>query len=39
MTDDKVLAERIGALSIEEHLRERLIRWVIITAEELAPPK
>jgi hypothetical protein len=38
MIDDKILAERIGALNIEEQLRERLIRWVIITTEELARP-
>ncbi|MFH0728436.1 MAG: DUF6036 family nucleotidyltransferase [Pseudomonadota bacterium] len=36
MIDEKVLAERIGVLNIEEQLRERLLRWVSITAEELA---
>jgi hypothetical protein len=35
MINDKVLAERISILKIEERLRERLIRWVNITAEEL----
>jgi len=35
MIDVKVLAERIGSLKIEEQLRERLIRWVNVTAEEL----
>lgn len=35
MIDDKVLAERIGLLKIGGQLRERLMRWVSITAEEL----
>ena len=35
MIDDKVLTERIGFLKIEGQLRERLIRWVNVTAEEL----
>ena len=35
MIDDKVLAERISILKIEERLKERLISWVNITAEEL----
>jgi hypothetical protein len=39
MIDDRILAERIGTLSIEGQLRERLIRWVNITAEELARPE
>jgi hypothetical protein len=39
MIDEKILAERIGTLNIEGQLRERLIRWVNITAEELARPE
>ena len=35
MIDDKVLTERIGLLKIEGRLRERLIRWVEVTAQEL----
>ena len=35
MIDDKVLTERIGSLKIEGQLRERLMRWVNITAQEL----
>jgi hypothetical protein len=35
MIDDKVLTERIGSLTIEGQLRERLMRWVNVTAEEL----
>jgi hypothetical protein len=35
MLDERVLAERIGSLNIEEQLRERLVRWVNVTAEEL----
>jgi hypothetical protein len=35
MIDDKVLAERLDSLKIEEQLRERLIRWVNVTAEDL----
>jgi hypothetical protein len=35
MIDVKVLDERIGKLNIEEQLRERLLCWVSITAEEL----
>jgi hypothetical protein len=35
MIDDKVLAERIGLLKIEGQLRERLMRWVNATTEEL----
>ncbi|MFH1116447.1 MAG: DUF6036 family nucleotidyltransferase [Pseudomonadota bacterium] len=35
MVDAKTLAERISTLKIEERLRERLLRWVEITAEEL----
>jgi hypothetical protein len=35
MIDVKILAERVGTLNIGEQLRERLLRWVSITAEEL----
>jgi hypothetical protein len=35
MIDGKILDERIGALNIEEKLRERLDRWLNITLEEL----
>jgi len=35
MIDQMILAERIKFLNIEEQLRERLLRWVNITAEEL----
>jgi hypothetical protein len=35
MIDGKILDNRIGALSIEEQLRERLCRWLNITLEEL----
>ena len=35
MIDHRVLAERINSLKIEKQLRERLLRWVSITAEEL----
>ena len=35
MIDVKVLDERIGSLNIDGQLRERLLRWVNITAEEL----
>ena len=35
MIDDNVLAERIGLLKIGGQLRERLMRWVNITAQEL----
>jgi hypothetical protein len=36
MIDHKVLSKRIGALNIEEQLRERLHRWLNITIKELA---
>jgi len=39
MIDAKILTERIGTLNIDEQLRERLIRWVNITVEELARPE
>jgi hypothetical protein len=35
MIDHKVLSKRIGALNIEEQLRERLHRWLNITIKEL----
>ncbi|KJS28624.1 MAG: hypothetical protein VR64_23905 [Desulfatitalea sp. BRH_c12] len=35
MIDVKGLFERVGSLNIEEQLRERLLRWVRITVEEL----
>jgi hypothetical protein len=35
MIDASILEERFGNLNIEERLRERLLRWVSITAEEL----
>jgi hypothetical protein len=35
MIDDKVLSERISSLKIEGQLRERPMRWVNITADEL----
>ena len=35
MIDVKVLAERTGTLNIEKQLRDKLLRWVGITAEEL----
>jgi hypothetical protein len=35
MIDDKVLTERIGSLKIEGQLRERLTRWINVTAQEL----
>jgi hypothetical protein len=35
MIEHKVLAERINSLKIEEQLRERLLGWINITAEEL----
>jgi hypothetical protein len=35
MIDDKVFTERIGSLKIEGQLRERLMRWVNITVDEL----
>jgi hypothetical protein len=35
MIDDKVLAERIGSLKIEGQMRERLMRWINVTADEL----
>ena len=36
MIDQIILAERINSLNIEEQLRERLLRWITITAGELA---
>jgi hypothetical protein len=33
--DGAVLKKRIGALNIEDQLRERLHRWLNITVEEL----
>lgn len=35
MIDVTILEERIGNLNIEKRLRERFLRWVSITAEEL----
>jgi hypothetical protein len=39
MIDAKILTERIGSLSMEGQLRERLLYWVTITAEELETPE
>ena len=35
MLDVKILTERLGALKVEDRLRERLLQWIKITAEEL----
>jgi hypothetical protein len=35
MIDDIILTERIDSLNIEGQLRERLMRWVEVTAQEL----
>lgn len=35
MIDAKILTERVEALNVDEPLRERLLQWVKITAEEL----
>jgi hypothetical protein len=35
MIDAKILKERISSLNVKEQLRERLLLWVKITAEEL----
>ena len=35
MIDVKILTERISSLNVKEQLRERLLQWVKITAEEL----
>ena len=35
MIDVKILTERISSLNVKEQLRERLLQWVEITAEEL----
>jgi len=39
MIDVIILTERIGSLNVEEQLRERLLQWVKITAEELGVPE
>ncbi|MDY6986767.1 MAG: DUF6036 family nucleotidyltransferase [Thermodesulfobacteriota bacterium] len=35
MIDVRTLTERIGSLDVKEEVRERLVRWARITAEEL----
>jgi hypothetical protein len=35
MIDIKTLTERISSLDVEKQLRERLLHWTTITAEEL----
>ena len=39
MIDVKILTERIRTLNVKEQLRERLLQWVKITAEELEAPE
>ncbi|MBW2035464.1 MAG: hypothetical protein JRI94_18155 [Deltaproteobacteria bacterium] len=39
MIDVKILTERISSLNVKEQLRERLLQWVKITAEELEAPE
>ena len=39
MIDVKILTERIISLNVKELLRERLLQWVKITAEELEGPE
>jgi len=39
MIDEKILMERINLLNVEEQLRERLLQWVRISAEELEVPE
>jgi hypothetical protein len=39
MIDVKILTERISSLNVKEQLRELLLQWVKITAEELEAPE
>ncbi len=39
MIDAKILTERINSLNVKEQLRERLLQWEKITAEELKAPE
>ncbi len=39
MIDVEILTERIRSLNVKEQLRERLLQWVKITAEELEAPE
>jgi len=39
MIDANILGERISGLDVKEQLRERLLYWLRITAEELAYPE
>lgn len=39
MIDEKTLTERISSLNVKEQLRDRLLLWVKITAEELENPE
>ncbi len=39
MIDMKILTERISSLNVKEQLRELLLQWVKITAEELEAPE
>jgi len=39
MIDEKIIMERISLLNVEEQLRERLLQWVQISAEELKVPE
>jgi hypothetical protein len=35
MIDTKILKERVSSLNVKDQLRERLLQWITITAEEL----
>ncbi|MBW1724010.1 MAG: hypothetical protein JRD87_02030 [Deltaproteobacteria bacterium] len=39
MIDVKIITKRISELNVEAKLRERLLQWVKITAEELKGPE
>ena len=39
MINVKIFTERISSLNVKEQLRERLLQWVKITAEELEAPE
>jgi hypothetical protein len=39
MISEKILTERINLLNVEKQLRERLLQWVQISAEELEIPE
>jgi len=39
MIDVEILTERISSLNVKEQLRELLLQWVKITAEELEAPE